>query len=108
MALIQEEAGGLGLLGSGLTFTLTNNVLMGAGVDVATAQVTMVGGGFTLGSALTFSPAATVAFASWTATGSLSLAGMTFSGMFTLVPNDTKFVLVGSGTAGKVGVDVTG
>jgi len=64
-------------------------------------------GGFTLGSALTFSPAATVAFASWTATGSLSLADMTFSGTFTLVPNNTKVVLVGSGTAGTVGVDVT-
>jgi hypothetical protein len=67
-------------------------------------------GGFTLGSVLSFNPA-TASFASWTATGSLSLAGVTFNGTFTLLGSGltpgTTFRLVGAGTAGAVDVDVT-
>ena len=36
-------------MGNGLTFTLTNNVLIGYGADVTTAQVTFAGGSLTLG-----------------------------------------------------------
>ena len=62
-------------------------------------------GGFALGSTLTFNPA-TVAFTSWTATGSLSLVGVAFSGVFTLTPDNTQFVLRSSGTVGTVGAGV--
>jgi hypothetical protein len=64
-------------------------------------------GAFTLGSTLTFTPAPVPAFTKWVVTGGLSLAGVTFDGTFTLVPGDTKFVLVGAGSAGTVGVEAT-
>jgi len=62
-------------------------------------------GGFALGSTLTFNPT-TVAFTSWTATGSLSLVGVAFSGVFTLTPDNTTLVLRSSGTVGTVGAGV--
>jgi hypothetical protein len=62
-------------------------------------------GEIALGSALVFNPT-TAAFASWTATGGLSLAGMTFDGTFTLTPGVTKLAIVGAGTADTVDVDV--
>ena len=45
------NVGGVGLLGSGLTYTLTNNILMSAGVNVMTTRVFLVGGSLTLGAA---------------------------------------------------------
>lgn len=58
-------------------------------------------GEIALGSVATFNPA-TVAFASWIVTSSASLADVSLSGTFTLLPNNTKFILVGSGTADTV------
>ena len=43
------NVGGLGLLGRGLSFMLTNNILMGDGVDVLTARVYLAGGSLTVG-----------------------------------------------------------
>jgi len=42
------NAGGLGLLGNGLTFSLTNNILTGTGLNVMSARVSLVGGSITL------------------------------------------------------------
>ncbi|MEW5827161.1 MAG: hypothetical protein AB1778_10065 [Candidatus Bipolaricaulota bacterium] len=62
-------------------------------------------GAFTLGSTLDFDPI-TPAFESWEVTTGLSIAGVAFSGTFTLVPGDVEVILVGSGTAGLVTLEV--
>jgi hypothetical protein len=58
-------------------------------------------GEIALGSVATFNPAA-LAFASWIVTSSASLADVSLSGTCMLLPNNTKFILVGSGTADTV------
>jgi hypothetical protein len=90
---------------SGWTFS-SDTVLTDAGWASQHFDASGALGGFTLGSTLVFNPA-TVAFTSWTATGALSLAGVTFSGTFTVKPGDTQFVLRGAGTAGTVAIDAT-
>jgi hypothetical protein len=89
---------------SGWSFT-SDTVLSEAGWEAQEFDVEGTLGAFTLGSALVFDPAA-VAFDSWEVTGGLSLAGVTFDGTFTLEPGVTTLELVGSGTAGNVGVTV--
>ncbi|MCG3150461.1 MAG: hypothetical protein PCFJNLEI_03947 [Verrucomicrobiae bacterium] len=42
------QAGGLGLFGNGLTYTMTNNVLSSTGANVMNARVSWVGGSITL------------------------------------------------------------
>jgi hypothetical protein len=89
---------------SGWSFT-SDTVLSDAGWTSQHFDVSGSLGAFTLGSVLTFDPS-TVSFTSWKVTGGLSLAGVTFDGVFTLTPGDTKLVLTGAGSAGNVNVEV--
>lgn len=63
-------------------------------------------GGFTISSALGFSPDVPE-FDKWTMTTTVALAGVTFSGTFELYDEDAFFTLQGRGTSGSVGIDVT-
>jgi len=89
---------------SGWSFT-SDSVLTDTGWTKQHFDVSGALGAFTLGSTLTFAPT-TVTFTSWKVTGGLSLAGVSFDGVFTLIPGDTKLVLTGAGTAGNVDVEV--
>ncbi|MCX6092284.1 MAG: hypothetical protein NTX23_05405 [Candidatus Bipolaricaulota bacterium] len=89
---------------SGWTFTSTTTLDETGWLD-QTFEVGGALGAFTLGSTLDFAPG-TAAFQSWEVTGGLSLAGVTFTGVFTLLPGDVSFDLVGAGTAGAVDVTV--
>jgi len=64
-------------------------------------------GAFTLGSTLTFDPAAPLPadfFSSWVVTGSLSLAGVSFDATFASALHDVMLELKASGSAGLVDV----
>ncbi len=63
-------------------------------------------GVFSGSSTLTFDPI-DVEFDEWEVVGSLTLAGVSFTGTFDLTPGVTTLELVGEGTAGAVGVTVT-
>jgi hypothetical protein len=89
---------------SGWSFTSTTSV-DGTGWTQQDFDVTGSLGAFSIGSSLVFDPVA-VAFDSWEVTGGLSLAGVTFDGTFTLVPNGTQIVIEASGSAGSVDVGV--
>ena len=62
-------------------------------------------GAFTISGDIEFDPTA-VAFVSLEADASVSIAGVTFGVEFTLVPNGTELILIGSGVAGDVTIDV--
>ena len=87
---------------SGWAFS-SDTVLTDTGWSSQSFKVNGTLGAFTLGSVLDFDPLA-VAFKQWEVTGGLSLAGVTFSGDFVLIPNVTTLDLIGSGTAGTVTV----
>jgi hypothetical protein len=89
---------------SGWSFTSTTSV-DGTGWTQQDFDVTGSLGAFSIGSSLVFDPVL-VAFDSWEVTGGLSLAGVTFDGTFTLVPNGTQIVIEASGSAGSVDVGV--
>ena len=58
-------------------------------------------GAFTLGSVLVFNPAAAT-FTSWTTTGSVSIAGVTFDGTWLLLPTGAGFTIGASGASGPL------
>ncbi len=58
-------------------------------------------GAFTLGSVLVFNPAAAT-FTSWTTTGSVSIAGVTFDGTWLLLPGGAGWTFGVSGAAGPL------
>jgi len=58
-------------------------------------------GAFTIGSILTFNPS-TALFTSWKTTGSVSIAGVTFDGMWLLMPTGSGFTLGASGASGPL------
>ena len=62
-------------------------------------------GAFTFGSTLVFAPA-TPAFTSWTVTGGVSIAGMTFDMTFVSTPGEVALTLGGYGSAGLVDIDI--
>lgn len=87
---------------SGWSFTSVTGI-EGTGWTTQDFSVTGSLGAFTIGSDLVFDPMVPE-FTSWTVTGGLSLAGVTFDGTFTLVPGITSFEIEASGSAGNVDV----
>jgi hypothetical protein len=90
---------------SGWSFT-SETVIDSSGWTDQSFEVVGSLGAFTIGSTLLFNPDVP-SFTSWEVTGGLSLAGVTFGGTFTLIPNDTTLEIVAGGTAGAVDVGVT-